>query len=57
MIEITEQPATEGTGLFIRQGDVLQNVAGFEFCCGKFGTYEIHEFTEITVSVVSSTLA
>ena len=48
VIEITEQPATEGDSLFIRQDDVLQNVAGFEFCCGKFGTYEIHEFAEIT---------
>ena len=44
VIELTEQPATEGSNLFIRQGDVFQNVAGFEFCCGKFGTYEAHEF-------------
>ncbi|MFT4787472.1 MAG: hypothetical protein ACI95X_000274, partial [Paraglaciecola sp.] len=48
VIEITEQPATEGGSLFIRQDDVFQNVAGFEFCCGNFVTYEAHEFTEIT---------
>ena len=48
VIEITDQPATEGNSLFVRQGDVFQNIAGFEFCCGKFGTYEAHEFTDIT---------
>jgi sucrose-6-phosphate hydrolase SacC (GH32 family) len=48
VIDITDQPATEGNSLFIRQGDAFQNIAGFEFCCGKFGTYEAHEFTEIT---------
>ena len=48
VIEITDQPAIEGNSLFIRQADIFQNVAGFELCCGKFGTYAVHEFTEIT---------
>ncbi|NHN36341.1 hypothetical protein G8764_03445 [Pseudomaricurvus alcaniphilus] len=45
---ISNDPATEGAGLFVRQSDPDQHIAGFEFCCGKFDTYQNHEFTNAT---------
>lgn len=39
----TETPETEGFSLFTRPGSD-QNIAGFEFCCGGFNTYQEHSF-------------
>ncbi|ARU26693.1 hypothetical protein [Cellvibrio sp. PSBB006] len=45
---ITDEPATEGKRLFVRSSDENQNIAGFEFCCGGYDTYQEHEFTHAT---------
>ncbi|ROQ20955.1 sucrose-6-phosphate hydrolase SacC (GH32 family) [Marinimicrobium koreense] len=39
----TDAPETEGFSLFSRPGSE-QNIAGFEFCCGGFDTYQEHSF-------------
>jgi hypothetical protein len=41
---IDSTPAAAGTSLFNRLADQNQNVAGFEFCCGKYDTYQNHGF-------------
>jgi sucrose-6-phosphate hydrolase SacC (GH32 family) len=45
---LTTEPATEGNRLFVRKADTNQNISGFEFCCGKYDTYQKHEFTDAT---------
>ncbi len=40
---LTDAPATEGTALFTG-ANPEQNLAGFEFCCGQFNTYQEHGF-------------
>ncbi len=47
-VELTTDPANEGASLFIRSEDPNQNIAGFEFCCGGFDTYQEHGFTHAT---------
>lgn len=47
-VALTSDPANEGNRLFVRQADTNQNIAGFEFCCGKYDTYQKHEFTDAT---------
>ncbi|MCU4677022.1 hypothetical protein N7931_15415 [Catenovulum sp. 2E275] len=44
-VELTADPANEGSSLFVRAEDPNQNLAGFEFCCGGFDTYQAHGFT------------
>lgn len=41
---IATEPATAGSSLFHRLTDQNQNIAGFEFCCGKYDTYQNHGF-------------
>lgn len=41
---IASDPATTGSSLFSRLTDPNQNIAGFEFCCGKYDTYQNHGF-------------
>lgn len=45
---ITQNPETEGESLFLRSANPSQNVAGFEFCCGQYDTYQEHEFVNAT---------
>lgn len=45
-ITLSDNPATEGVSLFQRPGVPEQKVAGFEFCCGGFDTYQEHGFVE-----------
>jgi len=45
---ITASPSTAGSSLFKRAADLSQNVAGFEFCCGQYDTYQEHSFTDAT---------
>ncbi|WP_016957554.1 hypothetical protein [Catenovulum agarivorans] len=47
-IVLTDTPETEGASLFVRANDANQNIAGFEFCCGGYDTYQEHEFTNAT---------
>jgi len=47
-VVLTTEPATEGSSLFVRADDPSQNIAGFEFCCGKYDTYQKHGFTDAT---------
>jgi sucrose-6-phosphate hydrolase SacC (GH32 family) len=47
-IILTPDPANEGRGLFVNAEDPAQNIAGFEFCCGGYGTYPAHGFTDAT---------
>ena len=37
-------PLSAGTAAFNRVADPAQHIAGFEFCCGQFNTYQEHEF-------------
>ncbi|WP_440905562.1 hypothetical protein ACMZOO_04350 [Catenovulum sp. SX2] len=41
---LTSSPESAGMSAFVRQADLNQNIAGFEFCCGKFNTYQAHSF-------------
>lgn len=43
-IKKTTAPASTGQAAFSRVSDTEQNIAGFEFCCGKFNTYANHDF-------------
>ncbi|MDZ4079719.1 MULTISPECIES: glycoside hydrolase family 32 protein [Hydrocarboniphaga] len=45
-VPITDVPATEGQSLFVRSSDPGQNIAGFEFCCAQYDTYQEHGFTD-----------
>ncbi|WP_143870006.1 hypothetical protein [Catenovulum sediminis] len=42
---LTQQPETEGFSLFHNINMPTQNIAGFEFCCGQYNTYQEHTFT------------
>jgi sucrose-6-phosphate hydrolase SacC (GH32 family) len=41
---VAEDPLAIGEPLFARLTDANQNIAGFEFCCGRFDTYQNHGF-------------
>ncbi|MBB1339428.1 hypothetical protein [Pseudoalteromonas sp. SR44-2] len=43
-IQTTTAPASTGQTAFSRVSNAEQNIAGFEFCCGKFNTYANHDF-------------
>ncbi|WP_016957558.1 hypothetical protein [Catenovulum agarivorans] len=45
-VPITENPEQSGYNLFIRPSAPWQNIAGFEFCCGGFNSYQQHGFTQ-----------
>ncbi|MER2490490.1 hypothetical protein, partial [Catenovulum sediminis] len=45
---LTQQPETEGFSLFHNINMPTQNIAGFEFCCGQYNTYQEHTFTNAT---------
>lgn len=45
---VTPTPALEGQPLFVRDADTSQNIAGFEFCCGQYDTYQNHGFSNAT---------
>ncbi|NHN36340.1 hypothetical protein G8764_03440 [Pseudomaricurvus alcaniphilus] len=47
-VQLTTQPETEGYSLFTRAAYPEQNIAGFEFCCGGFDTYQEHGFSQAT---------
>lgn len=42
--QLAANPLTAGKPAFTRLAAPEQNVAGFEFCCGQFNTYQKHEF-------------
>jgi sucrose-6-phosphate hydrolase SacC (GH32 family) len=41
---IAPSPEAAGTALFQRLNNAEQNIAGFEFCCGGYDTYQNHSF-------------
>jgi sucrose-6-phosphate hydrolase SacC (GH32 family) len=41
---IAPAPETAGTALFHRLNNAEQHIAGFEFCCGGYDTYQNHSF-------------
>lgn len=43
-ITVAADPLEIGQPLFTRLTDTNQNIAGFEFCCGRFDTYQNHSF-------------
>lgn len=45
-IVLSETPATEGSSLFQRTDMPEQHIAGFEFCCGGYDTYQEHGFLD-----------
>lgn len=47
-VPISTSPESEGEPLFVRNADPGQNIAGFEFCCGQYDTYQEHEFANAT---------
>lgn len=47
-VDLSTDPVNEGDPLFVRSSNTSQNIAGFEFCCAKYGTYEVHDFTDAT---------
>lgn len=42
--QLAANPLTAGKPAFTRLAAPEQNIAGFEFCCGQFNTYQKHEF-------------
>lgn len=42
--QLAANPLTAGKSAFTRQAEPGQHIAGFEFCCGQFNTYQQHEF-------------
>ncbi|MCW8994834.1 MAG: hypothetical protein OQK77_03365 [Psychromonas sp.] len=51
-VRITSTPAQEGFPLFIRGEAPEQNIAGFEFCCGQYDTYQEHGFVNVTGDLI-----
>ncbi len=47
-VAITPNPEQSGQSLFMRQSASWQNIAGFEFCCGGYDTFQEHDFTHAT---------
>jgi len=43
-VDITTAPQSTGDALFNRLTDANQHIAGFEFCCGRYDTYQHHSF-------------
>jgi sucrose-6-phosphate hydrolase SacC (GH32 family) len=41
---VATDPLVIGQPLFTRAADTNQNIAGFEFCCGGYDTYQNHNF-------------
>ena len=41
---LTSSPESIGSAAFTRITDLGQNIAGFEFCCGQYNTYQEHSF-------------
>ncbi|WP_016957559.1 hypothetical protein [Catenovulum agarivorans] len=50
--QLTQQPETEGSALFTNSNTPTQNIAGFEFCCGQYNTYQEHSFSNATSALL-----